>query len=336
MKIDVLIIGGGPAGLESAASLHNLGISSIIIERNSFPGGHLLEWDRLFPDGEKASDVLNKLLSQPGTSNIITSSTINSIKKCGENDFFTTLENGDIIESKSIILATGFDLFNATKKLEYGYGLFKSVITNSELELYFKGKKSFGPQSPEKVCFVHCVGSRDEKASNRHCSKVCCITAVKQAIELKEIFPDSEIYCFYMDLRMFGRGYEDIYLKAQVEHGIRFIRGRVSEISENEQGKAVIKAEDTLSSRPIKISMDLVVLMTGIVPDTLNNSMIDSLSIEKGEDGFINPLDFFTESVSTNQMGVFTAGCVTGPKNLPEVFGDAHSVALKVKSYLNV
>lgn len=336
METDVLIIGGGPAGLESAASLHKLGISSIIIEKNASPGGHLLEWDRLFPDGENASKVLDKLLSQPGTSNIITASKINTIKKIGEKEFFTTLDSGDVIESKAVVLATGFNLFNAEKKLEYGYGLFKSVITNSELEQYFKGKRRFGPDSPEKVCFVHCVGSRDEKSSNKHCSKVCCVTAVKQAIELKEIFPESEVYCFYMDLRMFGRGYEDIYLKAQVEHGIRFIRGRVSEISENVHGKAVIKAEDTLSSRPLKITMDLVVLMTGIVPDTLNNSIFDNLKVDRAEDGFVNPLDFFTESVCTHEKGVFTAGCVTGPKNLPEVFGDAHSVAIKIKSYLNI
>lgn len=336
MKTDVLIIGGGPAGLESAASLHNLGISSIIVERNSSPGGHLLEWDRLFPNGEKASNVLDKLINRPGTPNIMCSATIKSIKKNGERDFSTTLDNGELIESKSIILATGFKLFNAEKKLEYGYGLFKSVITNSDLEQYFKGNRGLGSVSPKKICFVHCVGSRDEKSSNRHCSKVCCITAVKQAIELKEIFPDTEVYCFYMDLRMFGRGYEDIYLKAQVEHGIRFIRGRVSEISENEQGKVVIKAEDTLSSRPVKITMDLAVLMTGILPDTTNTSIIDQLNVERGEDGFVNPLDFFTESVSTNENGVFSAGCVTGPKNLPEVFGDAHSVAVKIKSYLNI
>ncbi len=336
MKVDVLIIGGGPAGLESAASLHKLGISSIIIEKNSSPGGHLLEWDRLFPDGKLASTVLNSLLKQPGTSNIITSSSIKSIKKSADMEFITILENGEVIESKGVILATGFNLFNAEKKLEYGYGLFNSVITNSELEQHFKGNRSFGSVLPKRVCFVHCVGSRDDKSSNRHCSKVCCITAVKQAIELKEIFPDSEVYCFYMDLRMFGRGYEDVYLKAQVEYGIRFIRGRVSEISENEHGKAVIKAEDTLSSRPVKITMDLVVLMTGIVPDSLNNRIFDNLKVERGEDGFVNPLDFFTESVCTNEKGVFTAGCVTGPKNLPEVFGDAHSVAVKIKSYLNI
>ena len=335
MKIDVLIIGGGPAGLESAASLHKLGINSIIIEKNATPGGHLLKWDRLFPDGKYASNILESLLLQPGTSNIITSSAVKSINKKGEREFLTTLDNGESIESKSIVLATGFKLFNAGKKLEYGYGLFKSVITNSDLEQYFKGERKFD-SSPKKVCFVHCVGSRDEKSSNRHCSKVCCITAVKQAIELKELFPESEIYCFYMDLRMFGRGYEDIYLKAQVEHGIRFIRGRVSEISENEHGKAVVKAEDTLSSRPLKITMDLVVLMTGILPETSNDTIFDHIGIERGEDGFVNPQDFFTESVCTNEMGIFTAGCVTGPKNLPEVFGDAHSVAVKIKSYLNI
>ncbi len=336
MKNDVLIIGGGPAGIETAASLHKLGISSIIIEKKSSPGGHLLEWDRLFPDGTYAIDVLHKLINQPGTSNIITSSSIKSIEKKGEKEFITTIDNGDIFDSKCIVIATGFNLFNAEKKLEYGYGLFKSVITNSDLEQFFKGKKRLEVSDPKKIAFVHCVGSRDDKSQNRHCSKVCCITAVKQAIELKELFPRSEIYCFYMDLRMFGRGYEDIYLKAQTEYGIRFVRGRVSEISENEFGKAVIKAEDTLSSRPVKITMDIVVLMTGIVPDTNNNSLMDVLRVKRAEDGFVNPADFFTESTGTSVEGIFVTGCATGPKTLPEVFGDAHSAAVKIKTYLNL
>ena len=99
----------------------------------------------------------------------------------------------------------------------------------------------------KSVGFVHCVGSRDEKARNSQCSKVCCITAIKQAIEMKEKFPDAEIWCFYMDLRLFGKKFEDFYTKAQRDYGIHFVRGRVSEVSEDINSRVIVKAEDTLA-----------------------------------------------------------------------------------------
>ena len=118
--------------------------------------------------------------------------------------------------------------------------------------------------NPRRIGFVHCVGSRDEKVGNRYCSKVCCATAVKQACEIKQQFPDAVVYCFYMDLRMFGRGYEDMYLEAQKKYGVIFVRGRVSEVSEDKDGHLFVKAEDTLSGKPLRVTLDLLVLMAGM------------------------------------------------------------------------
>jgi hypothetical protein len=113
------------------------------------------------------------------------------------------------------------------------------VITNADLEHWFNGHSDerIDSSSINSVGFVHCVGSRDEKAGNTQCSKVCCITAIKQAMEIKEMYPNSQVYCFYMDLRLFGKKYEDFYTKAQRDYGIHFIRGRVSEVGENIEGK---------------------------------------------------------------------------------------------------
>ncbi|NJO70443.1 MAG: CoB--CoM heterodisulfide reductase iron-sulfur subunit A family protein, partial [Bacteroidetes bacterium] len=101
-------------------------------------------------------------------------------------------------------------------------------------------------KTPQRIGIVHCVGSRDEKAGNTYCSKVCCVTGVKQAIELKEQLPSSEIFNFYMDLRMYDRYFEDLYKEAQVKHHVQFIRGRLSEAFENPDGTVMIKIEDTL------------------------------------------------------------------------------------------
>ncbi len=118
--------------------------------------------------------------------------------------------------------------------------------------------------SPRRIALLHCVGSRDEKVCQRHCSKVCCITGVKQAIELKKMFPEADVFNFYMDIRMFGAGYEELYREAQQSYNIHFVRGRISEASPMINGRIQIKAEDTLTGRPLRMSIDMLVLLAGM------------------------------------------------------------------------
>ncbi len=328
-----MIIGGGPAGLESASCISKLGYNTILIEREPQLGGHLLKWDRLFPDSVSSSDFAERMTGNTGSSKILTSCNILSVK-LDNGRFLSKLTSGESIESRALLLTTGFALFPAEKKQEYGYKIYNKVITNSDLEKQFKRGFPEGFEKPAKIGFVHCVGSRDEKACNRNCSKVCCVTAVKQAIELKEIFPDTEIFCFYMDLRMFGRGYEDIYLNAQTKYGIRFIRGRVSEISEDINGDVIIKAEDTLISKPVRLTLNMVVLMTGIIPDNENLKLFRQLGVRVADDGFLSSPDPLYDSGKTNINGLFTAGSVTGPKTLPEVINEARSTSFEIVNYL--
>lgn len=334
MIIDVLIIGGGPAGLKSAALLETLGHKVILIEKESNVGGHIKNWDRLFPDSIYAKEVIDNLVKTVTQSSIKTNSTIQSVTKQLDGSYNIILESGEEIISSAILLATGFSLFAAQKKEEYGYGVYEGVITNADLESFFKKESNILIDNPSKVGFVHCVGSRDEKAGNKQCSKVCCITAVKQAIEIKEMFPHAQVYCFYMDLRMFGRGYEDIYLKAQTEFGIRFVRGRVSEVSGNLEGKIIVKAEDTLSAKPIKITLDLLVLMSGMIANKSNDNLLESLSIKMGNDGFVDEQSPITDKGKTNIEGIFATGSILGPKTLPEVIGESATVAFAIDKYL--
>ncbi|MDZ4059107.1 MAG: FAD-dependent oxidoreductase, partial [Bacteroidales bacterium] len=320
-------------GLESAACISEFGHKAVLIERESQLGGHLLKWDRLFPDSIPSSQFCERLTGNTGNSKVITNSNILSIKR-DNGRFISKLTTGESVESKTLLMTTGFALFAAEKKQEYGYNLYNRVITNSDLEDIFKKGTVTGTEKPAKIGFVHCVGSRDEKACNRNCSKVCCVTAVKQAIELKEMFPESEIFCFYMDLRMFGRGYEDLYLEAQTKYGIRFIRGRVSEVSEDINGNLIIKAEDTLISKPVRITLNLLVLMTGIIPDQDNSNLIQQLGVKLADDGFVYSPDPLYGSGKTNIDGLFVAGSVTGPKTLPEVINEARSTSLEIHNYL--
>ena len=252
-----------------------------------------------------------------------------------QKEYVVVLSNGKNLRCKAVVFATGFKLFEAEKKEEYGYGIYDRVITNRDLENWFNTRSDERvPVKPAAIGFVHCVGSRDVKAGNSQCSKVCCITAIKQAIEMKELFPDAEIYCFYMDLRLFGKKYEDFYINAQRDYGIHFIRGRVSEVAETIDGRVQVKAEDTLSGKPVKVKLDLLVLMSGLVCDRSNHELARSISLPVDEDGFFRSLDNISGVTRTDRKGLFLAGTCTGPKTIPETLAEARSAALQVYQYL--
>lgn len=330
---NVVIIGGGPCGIEAAKRVAMLGHTPFLIERESHLGGHLAKWDRLFPYGQRADEVLESLTK--GLENVkwFVNTTVTSINKI-EKSYNVILGNGMSILADAILLTTGFTLFPAEKKEEYGYGIYDKVITNADLEHFFSEGGDHRIEYPKRIGFVHCVGSRDEKAGNRQCSKVCCATAVKQACEIKEMFPNSTVYSFYMDLRMFGRGYEDMYLEAQRKYGINFIRGRVSEVSEKLDGTLMVKAEDTLSGKPLRVTLDLLVLMAGMVKNSDNGTFADMLSLHTPEDGFFEAANIFTAPGISSKKGVFVAGACTGPKTLPEAMAEGRSVAFAIDEYL--
>lgn len=333
MKEIVVIIGGGIAGLEAATQLLKLGHSPIIVEKSERLGGHVADWNRLFPDLTPAKDIVEELIASSKDANIFLKTEISFINRL-KDSYNVMLSNGISISTRYILYTTGFKLFDAQKKEEYGYGIYNQVITNADLEQWFNtGKdKRISGKEISKIGFVHCVGSRDEKARNSQCSKVCCITAIKQAIEIKEKFPDAEIYSFYMDLRLFGKKFEDFYIKAQRDYGIHFIRGRVSEVSENIDGRVIVKAEDTLAGKPLKVTLDLLVLMSGMVCNPESTKAASMLSLPIDSDGFLQSSDNVFHITSSSRKGVYYAGACTGPKTVPETLAEARSAVLEIHS----
>jgi len=334
MKENVVIIGGGVAGMEAARQLLFLGYNPIVVEQQDHLGGHVSQWNRLFPDMASAQDLVRHLGEEIVDANIFLETKVNFINRLREG-YLVMLSNGVSVACRAILIASGFRLFDASRKEEYGYGVYDHVITNADLENWFNGNAdSRIPVAPKSVGFVHCVGSRDLKAGNSQCSKVCCMTAVKQAIEMKEHFPDAQIYCFYMDLRLFGKKYEDFYINAQQEYGVQFIRGRVSEVGETLDGHLQVKAEDTLSGKPLRAQLDLLVLMAGMVCNPEAAELARMARLEMDSDGFLRSADNISGIVGSNRPGIFYAGACTGTKTVPETLAEARSAALDIHRFI--
>ena len=330
----IAVIGAGIAGLEAARQLADLGYTPVLIEKAPAVGGHVAEWNRLFPDLSPAADLVAQLKEATAKVRTLPGTQITSINRL-KDGFNLVLSSGGSLLCDAVLFATGFNLFDAARKEEYGYGIYDRVITNRDLERWFNTRDDARVSNPRAVGFVHCVGSRDLKAGNTQCSKVCCITAIKQAIEMKEAFPDAEVYCFYMDLRLFGKKYEDFYIRAQRDFGVHFIRGRVSEVGEAIDGRVVVKAEDTLSGKPVKVTLDLLVLMAGIVCNPDAKRFAQQIGVAVDDDGFLKSRDNLASITESGRAGVFYAGACTGAKTIPETLAEARSAALSIHHYFN-
>ncbi|MEI6764925.1 MAG: FAD-dependent oxidoreductase [Bacteroidota bacterium] len=333
----VIVIGGGIAGMESAAYLSAMGYYVTLIEKEAALGGHLRKWDRLFPTMRRGDEVLTFLKQGVENNvNIMYRANIIKIDELGKS-FRVELDSGTTLIADALLITTGYDIFDARLKEEYGYGIYDNVITSAELEGKFsQGGQMLTPTGkvPARIGFIHCVGSRDEKVGHVYCSKVCCVTAVKQSMELKEKLPDAELFCFYMDMRMYGMHFEALYKEAQEKWGINFVRGRLSEAAENIDHSIVLKVEDTLAGKPMKMTVDLLVLMVGFVPSEGTRQIGKLLGLQFGVNGFFKTKDQHTLTNVSNIPGVFFAGSCTAPKTITNTITDARAAAAAIASYL--
>ena len=318
--------------MQAALRLSEQGAEPLIIEKEAELGGKLRGWYVLFPSFTPASEVLSELRRrvQERGIEVMTSTEVRGFTRQS-----VTLADGRTLPCDSVVVASGFTLFDATVKEEYGYGIYDNVITSADLERMFaEGRvgRSDGVR-PKRIAFLHCVGSRDEKVCQQHCSRVCCITGVKQAMEMKELFPEADVFNFYMDIRMFGPGYEEMYREAQQKYNIHFVRGRISEAAPTIDGRVQIKAEDTLTGRPLRMSVDMLVLLVGMrAGDT--NPAYEAAGLRRAESGFMAPRDLFLGNVRSGVEGIFYAGTVTAPKNIGETLNEGAAAAAEVLNYL--
>jgi heterodisulfide reductase subunit A-like polyferredoxin len=231
------------------------------------------------------------------------------------------------IKADSIIIATGWKPYDATKLENLGYGKYPNVITNVMMERLAsingptKGKivRPSDGKEPNIVAFVQCAGSRDENHLP-YCSAICCLASMKQATYLREQYPDSKVYIFYIDIRAPGR-YEDFYTKVKEDENIVFVKGKVAKIEEGENGNLIVIAENTLTGEKTRTEVEMVVLATGMKPE-LSDVKIPLKEIKLDDYGF-----------AFDVPGIYSAGVARAPSDVASVVENATSAALKGIQY---
>jgi heterodisulfide reductase subunit A len=238
----------------------------------------------------------------------------------------------------NIILATGFDTFDATSIPQYGYGRYPNVFTSMEFERLCSPT---GPteghiiladgRQPESVAIVHCVGSRD-KNYHEYCSRVCCMHALKYSHLIKEK-TNAAIYQMYIDMRCFGKGYEEFYNRISNE-GVNFIRGKVAKvtdeaITEEEKGKLIVFVEDTLLGTMLRVPVDMVILCIALEPRKDANEVAQLFHLGRSADGFFLERHPKLDPVATMSEGILIAGCCQGPKDIPDSVAQASAAAAR-------
>jgi len=249
------------------------------------------------------------------------------------------------VDIGAIIIATGYDAFDPSAITQYGYGRYDNVITALQFERLCNAS---GPTSgkitlkdgsePKSVAILHCVGSRD-KNYHEYCSRVCCMYSLKYSHLIKEKIPDAEVYQFYIDMRCFGKGYEEFYERLSDE-GVKFIRGKAGEvtdlaINEEEQGKLVVVAEDSLMSAMVRVPVDMVILSTALEPRADAEVVARMFNISRSADGFFLERHPKLDPVATATDGTFVVGCAQGPKDIPDTVAQASAAAARALAMIS-
>ena len=251
-----------------------------------------------------------------------------------------------VIDVGNIIIATGFKLFDAAKATQFGYGTYPNVLTSIEFERLVnaagpsggkitrrtkskRGHPIFTPDEPEpkSVAIIHCVGSRDEH-HNRYCSRVCCMYSLKMAHLVKEKLPDAEVYEYYIDMRAFGKDYDQFYQRIRKE-GIHMVRGRTARIEESGD-QLILFTEDIEGGCVLEQKVDMAILSIGMEasPDTIKLAKL--CNIDTDEEGWLKEKHYLSDPVSSTVHGISVAGVCQGPKDIPDTVAQASAAASRV------
>jgi len=358
IKDIALVIGAGIAGMTSALTLAEQGFKVYLVEKEAEVGGNLRKLHKLYPTMQDTSEVLEpiaKAVKAHKNIQLMTSTTISEVKGYVGNFKATATKNGEKtdLEVGTIIVACGAMSYKPPEGL-YQYGVFDRVVTQFEMDEMLKEGKL---PKLERVVMIQCVGARKGeiravdlagfpksdtafllskilKAKKEegwpYCSKICCMNAIKNAILIKEKYPETDVIILYGDVRVY-KEYEDFYSQAR-EHQVKFVKHIdevTPEVSQGLGDKLIVTAYDALSGREMKLPCDWVVLSTPLIPHKEEILLARMLKIPLSPDGFLMEAHLKLRPVDTQMDGIFLAGVSSGPKDIPESIISAKAAAAR-------
>jgi len=262
-------------------------------------------------------------------------------KACPTNCIDFTQEKEEYqINVKTVILATGFKLFDPLMMPRYGYGLYKNVITSMQMERELAPTRPFNTvlrpgdgKVPDKIAYVLCTGSRDATIGNPICSQICCMYSIKQSQLLMGALPMADVTIYYINIRSFGKGFEEFYQQAK-GMGVNFVKGKIGKISEKENGNLTLRYEDINEGIVKEADHDMVILSVGVLPNQDAAKLFKDDELKLDPYKFIYQADALASPAKTSIDGVFVAGTASGPMDIPDSILSAGSASSEAISYL--
>lgn len=259
------------------------------------------------------------------------------VEACDKKCINFHMSDEEIVENVgSVVVATGMEPYDPTELDEYGYTRFENVLTSLEFErLVNAGGPTRGElvrptdrKHPRSIGFVQCVGSRSARKGSSYCSNVCCMNTVKSTLVLKEHYPDVDVKVFYIDIRAFGKGFEDLYTRSR-RLGVHYVRGLPGTVEEKEDGSLRVAVENTATGTVEFHDLDMLVLAIGMKPSKTVRKLQEMLGLQLTSDGFFLEAHPKLQPVDAATRGFFYAGCAEGPKDIKESVTQASAAAAR-------
>jgi heterodisulfide reductase subunit A len=345
---NVLVIGGGITGMTAALELADAGNTVYLVEKDNHLGGNLARLDLTAPYLYSARDLITeKIVRIKENRKVVVyleskvtevTGFIGNFKARIQTSDKNTDNSGWKINVKigNIVVCTGYKEFDASRIVHYGYGKLPNVITSFELEKMIRSGSIETKEGkiPKYVAIIHCVGSRN-KEFHSYCSRVCCMTALKYASEIKSANPDCYISDIYIDMHAFGKGHEDFYRKSSEAKTLFLMyekgdRPVIHKATPKDDCEMLIEVNEKLSGELIEIPADLVILMVGMEAREDSNEIARLVNISQDKDGWFIESHPKLEPVATTTDGIFIAGTCVAPKDIPDSVAQARAAAARI------